>query len=141
VERYHWLTQQQLFDAIAVGQVTPGPLFTTATFIGYILRGPKGALFATLGIFLPAFFFVAISAPLVPKLRSSVIASKVLDGVNVASLALMIVVTWQLGRAALVDWWTVGIVVASLLILYRYRVNSVWLVLAGGLCGLIAHMP
>ena len=141
VERYHWLTQQQLFDAIAVGQVTPGPLFTTATFIGYILRGPKGALFATLGIFLPAFFFVAISAPLVPKLRSSVIASKVLDGINVASLALMIVVTWQLGRAARVDWWTVGIVVASLLILYRYRVNSVWLVLAGGLCGLIAHMP
>ena len=74
-------------------------------------------------------------------MERAVIASKVLDGVNVASLALMIVVTWQLGRAALVDWWTVGIVVASLLILYRYRVNSVWLVLAGGLCGLIAHMP
>ena len=142
VERYHWLTQQQLLDAIAVGQVTPGPLFTTATFIGYVLHGPSGALVATLGIFFPAFFFVAISAPLVRRLRSSVIAGKILDGINVASLALMVVVTWQLGRAALVDWWTVSIVVTSLLILYRYRrVNSVWLVLAGGVCGLITHMP
>ena len=141
VERYHWLTQQQLLDAVAVGQVTPGPLFTTPTFIGYILHCPSGALVATLGIFHTGFFFVAVSAPLLPRLRSSVTAGNILDGINVASLALMIVVTYQLGRAAILDWRTVSIVVASLLILYRYRrVNSVWLVMGGGLFGLLTHV-
>lgn len=103
VERLHWLTERQLLDAIAVGQVTPGPVFTTATFIGYILRGPSGAGAATLGIFLPAFLFVAISGPLVPRLRRSPTAGAMLDGVNVTSLALMAVVAWQLGLSALVD--------------------------------------
>lgn len=93
VERWQWLTESQLLDAVAVGQVTPGPVFTTATFIGYVLDGPRGAAVATLGIFLPAFFFVAISGPLVPRLRRSVVAGDVLDGVNVGSLALMAVVT------------------------------------------------
>ena len=101
VTRHHWLTERQLLDAVAVGQVTPGPVFTTATFVGYILHGPAGALAATVGIFLPAFLFVALSAPLMPRLRRSRIAGSILDGINVASLALMAVVTWQLGRAAM----------------------------------------
>ena len=140
VERYHWLTQQQLLDAVAVGQVTPGPVFTTATFVGYILRGPAGAVAATVGIFLPAFLFVAISAPLMPKLRASRTAAAVLDGINVASLALMAFVTWQLARAAIVDWFTLllGIASAALLIRYR-RVNSAWLVLGAGLLGIAKH--
>ncbi len=140
VERYHWLTQQQLLDAVAVGQVTPGPVFTTATFVGYILRGPAGAVAATVGIFLPAFLFVAISAPLMPKLRASRTAGAILDGINVASLALMAFVTWQLARAAIVDWFTLllGIASAALLIRYR-RVNSAWLVLGAGLLGIAKH--
>src|SRR4030095_8877387 len=93
VERWGWLDEAQLLDAIAVGQITPGPVFTTATFIGYLLGRTPGALVATLGIFLPAFFFVAISGPLIPRLRASPIAGAFLDGVNVASLALMAVVT------------------------------------------------
>jgi chromate transporter len=101
VERLDWLTERQLLDAVAVGQVTPGPVFTTATFVGYVLGGPAGAAAATVGIFLPAFAFVALSGPLVPRLRGSPTAGAVLDGVNVASLALMAVVTAQLGRAAL----------------------------------------
>jgi putative chromate ion transporter len=103
VQRYGWLTERQLLDAVAVGQVTPGPVFTTATFIGYLLAGPAGAAVATVGIFLPAFAFVAASVPLLPRLRASSVAGAFLDGVNVASLALMAVVTWQLGRAAVVD--------------------------------------
>ena len=137
VERYHWLTQQQLLDAVAVGQVTPGPVFTTATFVGYILRGPAGAVAATVGIFLPAFVFVAISAPLMPRLRASRVAGALLDGINVASLALMALVTWQLGRAAIVDWFTVLLAIVSAAVLLRYRrVNSAWLVIAAGLLGI-----
>ncbi|MCE9673626.1 chromate efflux transporter [Myxococcus stipitatus] len=135
VERFGWLTEAQLLDAVAVGQVTPGPVFTTATFIGYVLGGPTGAVVATVGIFLPAFFFVAVSGPLVPRLRRSWAAGAFLDGVNVASLALMAVVTWDLGRAALVDAWTVGLAALSALLLIRYRVNSVWLVLGGAAVG------
>ncbi|MBZ4419365.1 chromate efflux transporter [Myxococcus sp. RHSTA-1-4] len=137
VERYGWLTEAQLLDAVAVGQVTPGPVFTTATFIGYVLGGASGAVVATVGIFLPAFFFVALSGPLVPRIRRSWSAGAFLDGVNVASLALMAVVTWQLGRAALVDVWTVGLAVVSAVLLIRFRVNSVWLVLGGGAVGLL----
>jgi chromate transporter len=135
VERLGWLTQQQLIDATAAGQITPGPVFTTATFIGYLLAGPRGAATATLGIFLPAFVFVAISGPLVPRLRRSRIASAALDGVNAASLALMAVVSWQLARAAVVDWFTAAIGGAALLALLRYRVNSAWLVGAGAAAG------
>ncbi|MEP7337751.1 MAG: chromate efflux transporter [Acidobacteriota bacterium] len=136
VERWHWLTESQLLDAIAVGQVTPGPVFTTATFIGYVLGGLPGALVATIGIFLPAFFFVAVSGPLVSRIRKSVMAGAFLDGVNAASLSLMAVVTWQLGRTALVDWMTVALLVASLILLFRFRLNSAWLVLGGVLAGL-----
>ncbi|WP_375771634.1 chromate efflux transporter [Archangium gephyra] len=137
VERWGWLTEAQLLDAVAVGQVTPGPVFTTATFIGYVLGGPSGAVVATVGIFLPAFFFVAVSGPLVPRMRRSWVAGAFLDGVNVASLALMATVTWQLGRAALVDVWTVGLALASAVLLIRYRVNSAWLVLGGAVVGLL----
>lgn len=138
VER-HWLTEGQLLDAVAVGQVTPGPIFTTATFIGYLLGGAGGALAATAGIFLPAFFFVAISGPLVPKLRRSARAGAFLDGLNVASLALMAVVTLSLGRAALVDVWSVLLVVSSAVVLVRTKVNSAWLVLGGAVAGNVIH--
>ena len=134
VER-HWLTEGQLLDAVAVGQVTPGPVFTTATFIGYLLGGASGALAATLGIFLPAFFFVAISGPLLPRLRRSPRAARFLDGLNVASLALMGVVTLSLAGAALVDAWTVAIALVSAALLLRTKVSSVWLVLGGALAG------
>ena len=137
VERYHWLTQQQLLDAVAVGQVTPGPVFTTATFVGYLLHGPSGAIAATVGIFLPAFLFVAVSAPLLPRLRASLTAGAILDGINVASLALMALVTWQLARAAFVDWFTLLLGIASAVALIRYRhINSAWLVLAAGVLGI-----
>jgi len=139
VERWHWLTEAQLLDAIAVGQVTPGPVFTTATFIGYVLGGTRGALVATLGIFLPAFFFVAVSGPLVPRIRRSALAGAFLDGVNVAALALMFVVTYQLGRAALVDFATVGLALISTVILFRIRINSAWLILAGAIVGWFLH--
>ncbi len=135
VERLGWLTEAQLLDAVAVGQVTPGPVFTTATFIGYLLGGTPGALVATIGIFLPAFVFVAISGPLVPRIRRSPVAGAALDGVNVASLALMAVVSWQLGRAALVDPLTLAIAAATAVALLRYRVNSAWLVAAGAVTG------
>lgn len=138
VERWGWLTEAQLLDAVAIGQVTPGPVFTTATFIGYVLAGTGGAFAATIGIFLPAFVFVALSAPLLPRIRSSPLAGAVLDGVNVASLALMAVVTWHLGRAALVDLTTVSLAVTSAILLLRFRVNSAWLVLGGAAAGLLA---
>jgi chromate transporter len=125
-----------LLDAVAVGQVTPGPVFTTATFIGYILSGPAGALVATVGIFMPAFAFVAFSGPLVPRLRHSPIAGAFLDGVNVASMALMTAVTWELGRAAIVDLITAALVAISAGLLLRFRVNSAWLVLGGAVIGL-----
>jgi chromate transporter len=139
VERLGWMTEAQLMDAIAVGQVTPGPVFTTATFVGYVLAGPAGALVATIGIFLPAFFFVAVSGPLVPRLRRSPVAGAFLDGVNVASLALMLVVTVQLGRASLIDLPTVLLAAASALLLFRFKVNSTWLVVGGGALGWAIH--
>jgi chromate transporter len=137
VERYGWLSEQQLLDAVAVGQVTPGPVFTTATFIGYLLGGPAGAAVATVGIFLPAFVFVALSVPLLARLRRSVVAGAFLDGVNTASLALMAVVTVQLGRAALVDGITIALAAASAILLLRFRVNATWLVLGGAGVGLL----
>jgi chromate transporter len=136
VERWHWMSESQLLDAIAVGQMTPGPLFTTATFIGYVLGGPTAAGLATLGIFLPAFIFVALSGPLIPRLRNSPLAGAFLDGVNVASLALMAVVSWRLGMAALVDWWSLFLAWAAVWLLLRHRVNSAWLVLGGAAAGL-----
>jgi chromate transporter len=135
VTRLGWISERQLLDAIAMGQVTPGPLSTTATFIGYLLGGFPGAAIATVAIFLPAFFFVAISGPLVPRLRQSPLAGAVLDGVNVAAMALIAVVTWQLFRSAVVDWTTLVLAGLSFFLLIRYRINSVWLVLGGAAIG------
>jgi chromate transporter len=147
VEQRGWLNEQELLDAIAVGQVTPGPVSTAATFIGYVLgerHGPGGwvgAAVATLGIFLPAFVFVALSAPLVPRLRRSPTAGAFLDGVVVASLALMAVVTWDLGKAALVDRGAVDLLAAAVAVvavgLLWLRVNATWLVLGGAVFGVV----
>ncbi len=138
VERLHWLTEAQLIDAVAAGQVTPGPVFSTATFVGYLLGGAAGAVVATLGIFLPAFAFVALSGPLVPRLRTGG-AGAFLDGVNAASLALMAVVTAQLGRASLIDAPTALLALASLAAVTWSRWNTAWIVGAGGLAGLLVH--
>jgi len=135
VDRLHWLTESQLLDAVAVGQVTPGPVFTTATFIGYLLGGPSAAAIATLGIFLPAFVFVAISGPLIPRIRRSKTAGAVLDGVNAASLALMAAVTIQLGRTAIIDAPTAVLSAISAAVLIKYKPNSAWLVLGGAVVG------
>jgi chromate transporter len=135
-----WVTDAQLVDAVAIGQVTPGPVFTTATFLGYLLRGPAGALVATVGIFLPAFILVAISGPLIPMIRRSKTAGAFLDGVNVASLALMAAVSYDLGRSAIVDGLTAGLAIASAILLLRFRTNSAWLVLGGAAIGVAAHL-
>jgi chromate transporter len=137
VTRLGWLTERQLLDAVAVGQVTPGPVFTSATFVGYLVAGWQGATVATLGIFLPAFVFVALSGPLVPLLRRSPVAGSALDGVNVASLALMAVVSWHLARAAMVDGVTIAVASLALLLLARYRVSSVWLIVGGATLGFL----
>ena len=137
VERWGWLTERQLLDAVAIGQVTPGPVFTTATFIGYVLAGWPGAVVSTIGIFLPAFVFVALSGPLVPRLRKSATAGAFLDGVNAASLALMAVVTWQLGVSAITNLLTAAIAILSAILLYTTRVNSAWLIATGAVAGLM----
>jgi chromate transporter len=136
VVRWHWLSEAQLLDAVAVGQITPGPVFTTASFIGYQLGGLPGAVVATLGIFLPAFVFVALSGPLVPRIRRSHVAGAFLDGVNAASIALMAFVTAELARSAIVDVATLLLALASAALLIEARVNSAWLVVAGALVGL-----
>jgi len=138
VDHLHWLSQGELLDAVAVGQVTPGPVFTTATFIGFVLGGWRGAAVATIGIFLPSFLLVAASGPLIPRLRRSRVAGAFLDGVNSASVALMAVVGVELGRAAIVDVTTVLLAAGSLVALLRWRVSSTWLVLAGGVVGAVA---
>jgi chromate transporter len=136
VEQNHWLTSQQLLDAIAIGQLTPGPVLTTATFVGYLVAGHAGAIAGTLGIFLPAFLLVGLVNPWVPKLRQSPWANGFLDGVNAASLGLMAGVTYTLARAALVDEWTIGLAVLSAIALLRFQLNSAWLVLFGAVIGL-----
>ncbi|WP_199304301.1 chromate efflux transporter [Microcoleus sp. FACHB-1515] len=139
VDRNAWLTSQQLLDAIAIGQLTPGPVFTTATFIGYLLAGNAGAIAGTIGIFLPAFLLVGIVNPWVPRLRRSRWLSSFLNGVNAASLGLMAAVTFELGRAALVDWLTAIVAIVSAIVVFRLRVNSAWLVLAGAIVGFVAQ--
>lgn len=136
VTRLHWLTGAQLLDATAIGQVTPGPVFTTATFIGYLLGGPVAALVATISIFLPSFLFVAVSGPLLPRLRGSPVTSAFLDGVNVAALALMLAVTADLAQAALVDTLTVVLAVVATLLLVRSKINSALLIAAGAAIGI-----
>src|SRR6266487_1161673 len=137
VLRLGWLTDQQLIDAVAIGQFTPGPLFTAATFIGYLLGGIPGALLATLGIFLPSFVFVAISNPLIPKIRNSPWAGSLLDGVNASALGLMAAVTFQLAASSLTDFYTAVIAIISLFLLLRYKINSTWLILSGGIAGFV----
>jgi chromate transporter len=139
VEHLHWLTERQLIDAVAVGQFTPGPVFTTATFIGFIVAGWAGAVVATVGIFLPGFLLVAVSGPLIPKLRKSALASTALDGVVAGSLALMAVVAWQLGKASIVDRMTMLLFVLSLVVLLRFRVNAAWVVAAAAVVGWFAR--
>jgi chromate transporter len=135
VERYQWLSEEQLLDAIAVGQVTPGPVFTSATFIGYLLGGTTGALAATIGIFLPAFAFTALSARLLERLRGSSIARAFLDGVSAAAVALIGVVVLALGRAAIVDATTAALAVGAIILIVWLRVNSAWVILGGALAG------
>jgi chromate transporter len=135
VERLGWLTTQQLLDAVAIGQVTPGPLFTTATFIGYVVAGTPGAVLSTVGIFLPSFIFVLISSPFIPRLRRSPLLSGFLDGVNVAALGLMAAVTLELARSAVVDGVTAGLAALAGALLIRYRINSTWLILGGAAVG------
>ncbi len=135
VVRLGWMTDQQLVDAIAVGQFTPGPVFTTATFIGYLLGGLPGALLGTLGIFLPSFGFVALAYPLLNRLRNSPWTAALLDGVIVASLGLMAGVTVQLGLAAIVDPWTLLLALTAAAVLFRFKLNATWLILAGALAG------
>lgn len=139
VERLHWMTEGQLLDAVTIGQITPGPLFTTATFIGFVLGGGAGAAVATLGIFLPAFVFVAASGPIVRRIRASARAGAFLDGVNAASLALMAVVAARIAKAAIVDPVTVGLTVVSLAVLLRFRPNATWLIGGGAAIGLLAR--
>ena len=136
VVNYGWLTDQQLLDAVAVGQFTPGPVFTTATFVGYLLAGVPGAAVATIGIFLPSFLFVALLARLMPHLRKWPWTAAFLDGINVTALALMAGVLWQIGRAAIVDIPTAILAVAAAILLFRFKINSAWLVAAGGIIGL-----
>jgi chromate transporter len=136
VDRTQWLTSQQLLDAVAIGQFTPGPLFTTATFIGYLVAGNSGAIAGTIGIFLPAFILVPLINPFVAKLRKSPWTSGFLDGVNAASIGLMAAVAWELGRGTLIDIWTIIVAIASLGILLKFpKFNSAWLVMAGGAIG------
>lgn len=140
VVHLRWMTDRQLLDAIAVGQLTPGPVFTTATFIGYMLGGLPGAAVATVGIFLPSFFFVVGTYPILGPLRRSAWTGAFLDGVNVIAVALMAAVTWYLARAAVVDWFTALIAVLALVALVRFRVNSAWLILAGAALGLLSGL-
>jgi chromate transporter len=137
VERLGWLTSTQLLDAVAVGQITPGPVFTTATFVGYQVAGFAGAAVATVGIFLPSFVFVALLAQIVPLIRRSPWAGGALDGVNAASLGLMGGVTFRLADTALTDAFTVLIAAAALVVLVWKRPNSAWVVGAGALIGLV----
>lgn len=140
VDRYAVLSTQQLLDAVAVGQFTPGPVFTTATFVGYLIRGVPGALLATAGIFLPSFVLVLLFHPLIDRMRRSPVVSDVLDGVNAASIALMAAVTLILGRATLVTWPAVVLFVASAFLLIRYKVNATWLILGGGAAGVLLSL-
>jgi len=137
VEHLHWLTENQLIDAIAVSQGTPGPFFTVATFVGYVIAGWKGAVLATVGMFLPAFVFVAVTAKYLPKLRRSPMAGAFLDGVNAAAVALMAFVGWQFARETLLSATTIVMAVVAAVLVMRFRVNSAWLILGGAVAGIV----
>ena len=139
VDRLHWVTNAQLIDAITAGQVTPGPVFATATFLGYLLRGWAGAAVATAAIFLPSFLMAGLVGAFADRIRKSALAAAFLDGVNTAAVALMASVALSLGRAALLDLWTWALFLVSVALLVRFRVNATWLILAGAVLGLILH--
>jgi chromate transporter len=139
VDRLHWITMPQLLDAITAGQVTPGPVFATATFLGYLLRGWSGAAVATVAIFLPSFFMAGLVGALAGRIRQSKLASAFLDGVNAAAVALMATVALTLGRATLLDGWSWALALASVALLLRFRVNATWLILGGAAIGLLLH--
>ncbi len=140
VDRLGWLTDRQLLDAIAIGQFTPGPVFTTATFVGYLTGGWAGGIVATVGIFLPSLVYVALLAPLMGRLRERRWTADLLDGVNVAALALMAGVSWELARSALVDPFTIAVALVSLVLLLRFKVNSVWLLAGAGAAGIAVKL-
>ncbi|MDO8715655.1 MAG: chromate efflux transporter [Dehalococcoidales bacterium] len=140
VVRLGWLNHQQLIDSIAVGQITPGPVATSATFVGYLMGGWPSALLATLAFFLPSFVFVALISRFVPLIRKKWWSGAFLDGVNVSALGLMAGVTWTLGRAGVVDWFTVALAVVALILVFRFKVNSAWLVVGGGVLGVAYRM-
>lgn len=135
-----WLNDRQLLDAIAIGQMTPGPVFTSATFIGYLLGRVPGAILSTVGIFLPSFVFVALTSRFIPRLRSSPWLASLLDGVNVASLGLMAGVSWHLARASLIHPLSYIILLLTGIFILKYHVNTTWLILAGALAGFIFRM-
>jgi chromate transporter len=136
VERLGWITHHQLLDAIAVGQITPGPVASSATFIGYLMGGWQSALLATLAFFIPSFIFIALISRIMPYLRKKWWSGAFLDGVNVASLGLMAAVTWELGRAGVIDWFTIVLAITALFLVFKYKVNSTWLILGGALLGI-----
>ncbi|MEV4186382.1 chromate transporter, partial [Streptosporangium canum] len=138
VDRLGWVTNQQLIDAVSIGQVTPGPVFTTATFLGYLIAGPIGAFLATVAIFLPSFLFVGLLTKLTDKLRAGDWTSALLDGLNAAALALMAGVSFQLGQSAITDWLTTAIALIALVLLWKTRLNNAWLIAGGTAVGL-AH--
>ncbi len=140
VQGFGWLSQQQLVDAIAAGQVTPGPVLSSATFIGYLIGGPAGAGLATLGVFLPSFVIVALTGPWIPRLRNWAAGQAFLRGATAASLALIVKTGLILGGAALVDPWTVAIAAASLVVLWRFRADPVWAIAGGAAAGLIKFL-
>ena len=140
VDKTHWLTSTQLLDAIAIGQVTPGPLFTTATFIGYLLAGHPGAIAATIGIFLPSFVFVALVTVWAPKLRHSIWFRTWLDGVNAGAWGTIVVVAYRLGMSTLVDWQSISIAVISSVLMWRWRIDPIWPILGGALIGLAGQL-
>jgi chromate transporter len=139
VDRLHWVTQTQLLDAVTAGQITPGPVFATATFLGYLIHGWAGAAVATAGIFLPSFAMAAAVGALAPRIRQSKMAANFMDGVNAAAVALMAAVAVSLGRAALVDAWTWEIALVSAALQIRWRVNATWLILGGAAAGILVH--
>jgi chromate transporter len=137
VDRLHWITEPQLLDAVTAGQVTPGPVFATATFLGYLLHGWAGAGLATLAIFLPSFLMAAAVGALAGRIRQSKLAAAFLDGVNAAAVALMADVALALGRATLIDGWTWALGLVSALLLLRFKVNATWLILGGAAVGIL----
>jgi chromate transporter len=140
VTRMHWLSESQLLDGIAVSQATPGPFFTVATFLGYVLSGWRGAGLATVGMFVPAFVYVAVTANVLPRLRKSPTASAFLDGVNAAAVALMAFVGFQFAREVVVTPLAAVIAAVSAVLAFRFKVNSAWLILGGAVCGLVAKV-